>query len=67
MAFALDLSDSLLLFRVRCAPESKDPSLGFQGFISWMKGNRFFIAKRLETGAEILKSEKKFEKRRFVY
>jgi len=47
MAFALDLSDSLLLFRVRCAPESKDPSLGFQGFISWMKGNRFFIAKRL--------------------
>jgi len=47
MAFALDLSDSLLLFRVRCAPESKDPLPGVSGFYILGEGKPLFYRKKV--------------------
>lgn len=42
--------------------ELKDPSLGFQGFVLWVKGVDFLVAKKSAAKAKMLKCKKMCKK-----
>jgi hypothetical protein len=55
---------SFFLFweEARFVSELKDPSLGFQGFVLWVKGVDFLVAKKSAAKAKMLKCKKMCKK-----